>query len=1282
MSIIQIAKIQHRTGNLTDLPQLSEGEFGFATDTRQLFIGNDQLLYPPTSTTSQTEVLTEHSVIRFSQVDGNGKDIFIDPNIPIESGQIISFNSTLDKWTIAGGTSTNTINLGDITNVKMLGGAGGYTVETDGTGNLSWGHKGYAVSSIANISNASPATVTTTSPHFFMNSVPLTITDIVGVVSPANATGTITSITTSDLIAGTGTSFDTTYVGKTLFNSANAVIGVVKTVITTTSLQLKNIASIAVTAGAFKTGNSPLNGITAYANVQNENQFTIYSDSTLTTPISTTAYTVGYQSAGRVIGNVLPNSTGTAASGTNYAVQFAFNGVLANSAQLTYSGTGLLSAPRFAGNGSALTSITGSNIVGTVANAAFSTNSNLAAFAGNVVNASQANITTVGNLTNLRVIGNAVIGNAISITTRGTTIDAGLQVTGITANKSSEVIGRFSNDTGEAKLWLGKSRGTVGTYTAVQAGDGLGSIVFAGADSTKAVDGAAIVSHSVTNAATNNVAANLSFWTNNNNSSLVQRMNIDQTGNIQMFGNLSVAGTIAGSIQLAQNVTASSQPNISSVGILTSLNVSGTSLLDDITFTGNLIGANIVSSTTITSPTFIAGTNAVSNGNVTFRSVAGNSFSIVNDGVLKILTAGNDISISNNGDVIGNSFSGLHSGNASGLFNIVAANIVGNVPFSTNSATAVVVTASNQPNITSVGVLTNLNVVGEIISGTNSIANTFIIRSGVDNVANIKFATGITTFNGIGNSIALGTDNTNRLVVDESGVITVPGTVNSTSKTTGTVVVGGGIGVGGNVVANAFYGLGSGLTSITGANVVGHVPLAGVANSAINAGTVTSNAQPNITSVGTLVSANVVGVVNAGSYTSNAAGYVIKNSSNVMIGETYFNGGDYKIEAIGANVGLGLATNGGVRLDISANGVSQFNNAVKVVDNTVSTNTTSGAVTISGGLGVVGNVYAGNVSGVNGSFTSISGNLVGNVSGTASFANQLTNNISINGVPFNGTSSITIPDGRYKIQSGRNEVLTFTGGGDNFNYNYFDLFPPLGYTMNHLAGFTASAAIVHYNGVVDWNDSTYCTYTRLNDRIRVWVFNTEQRHYGSANWLAIWSPVELVIDNNNNTLYTTEPYTAGPSGLAELGANFNGSVLRSESYYGDGFASIYFNRNGTLSTNVTGATIQNTVSGKVWSAVQNPTFGDSYWINVNTTSATGGGQGVVLNKPTGWARLNTNVGIHLTNGITASDTNLYGGNPASVHVFNVQIAKNVINVGGVLTGVNIVVDGSVTLNVR
>ena len=39
MAIVQISKIQQRSGNLVDLPQLDEAELGFASDAKRLFVG-------------------------------------------------------------------------------------------------------------------------------------------------------------------------------------------------------------------------------------------------------------------------------------------------------------------------------------------------------------------------------------------------------------------------------------------------------------------------------------------------------------------------------------------------------------------------------------------------------------------------------------------------------------------------------------------------------------------------------------------------------------------------------------------------------------------------------------------------------------------------------------------------------------------------------------------------------------------------------------------------------------------------------------------------------------------------------------------------------------------------------------------------------------------------------------------------------------------------------------------------------------------------------------------
>lgn len=72
------------------------------------------------------------------------------------------------------------------------------------------------------------------------------------------------------------------------------------------------------------------------------------------------------------------------------------------------------------------------------------------------------------------------------------------------------------------------------------------------------------------------------------------------------------------------------------------------------------------------------------------------------------------------------------------------------------------------------------------------------------------------------------------------------------------------------------------------------------------------------------------------------------------------------------------------------------------------------------------------------------------------------------------------------------------------DYNYFDVFPPSGKTMANLVAFIASIHVIHFTGVVDWNDSLRCTWTYYSDRIRVYVQNTEQRSNPGATWLAIW----------------------------------------------------------------------------------------------------------------------------------------------------------------------------------
>lgn len=91
---------------------------------------------------------------------------------------------------------------------------------------------------------------------------------------------------------------------------------------------------------------------------------------------------------------------------------------------------------------------------------------------------------------------------------------------------------------------------------------------------------------------------------------------------------------------------------------------------------------------------------------------------------------------------------------------------------------------------------------------------------------------------------------------------------------------------------------------------------------------------------------------------------------------------------------------------------------------------------------------------------------------------------------------------------GTNMAIGFSNSVGNFSdsSNYFDVFPPTGKTMAKLIAFIPSIAYIAFAGDVNGDDSMRCYGTKLSDRIRVYVQNTEQRATPSANWLAIWGP--------------------------------------------------------------------------------------------------------------------------------------------------------------------------------
>ena len=174
-----------------------------------------------------------------------------------------------------------------------------------------------------------------------------------------------------------------------------------------------------------------------------------------------------------------------------------------------------------------------------------------------------------------------------------------------------------------------------------------------------------------------------------------------------------------------------------------------------------------------------------------------------------------------------------------------------------------------------------INIAANAVISNAVISNTVLSTTGNVNAGNI-IATGIISVTGnvtsnyfIGNGSQL------------TGIATSYGNANvatflaafgsNTVSTTGTVyagnVTGGNISATGNVTGNYHIGNGATLSSITGANVTGTVAnatyatSAGTATSAATTGTVTGNAQANITSVGTLTSLNSGTISSSGNVT-------------------------------------------------------------------------------------------------------------------------------------------------------------------------------------------------------------------------------------------------------------------------------------------------------------------------------------------------------------------------------------------------------------------------------
>jgi hypothetical protein len=304
----------------------------------------------------------------------------------------------------------------------------------------------------------------------------------------------------------------------------------------------------------------------------------------------------------------------------------------------------------------------------------------------------------------------------------------------------------------------------------------------------------------------------------------------------------------------------------------------------------------------------------------------------------------------------------------------------------TSATTAGTVTTAAQGNITSVGTLTSLSVSGNIIAGNLDAINLVVNNISSDDSTLVSVQDGLQVYGNIvadnlGNIASINLDGNVSNVLSGTGTW-IPagagGAITGTSVSVSGNVTAGNVGATGiaGTLSTAAQGNITSVGTLTALAVTGNVTAGNVSattftgaltGAATTAGTVTTAAQSNITSVGTLSSVIVTGNVTGGnlltagvvSATGNVTGnYFIGNGSQL----TGIAGGSYG----NANVAANLAAFGSNPISTTGN-ITAGNVSATGIAGTLSTaaQTSITSVGTLTALAVTGNIIAGNLAAIN-----------------------------------------------------------------------------------------------------------------------------------------------------------------------------------------------------------------------------------------------------------------------------------------------------------------------------
>ena len=352
--------------------------------------------------------------------------------------------------------------------------------------------------------------------------------------------------------------------------------------------------------------------------------------------------------------------------------------------------------------------------------------------------------------------------------------------------------------------------------------------------------------------------------------------------NVQVQISRAAIGTVsnvptANFANYAGNVTIANQPNITSLGTLSNLSVSGNSTVNNLTVTGNLSAGNLIAN------------------NANFANFAG----------------------------IANSANSVTLANVSGAGNIAGINLDGNVAnlLTGNGTFVAIPTVSANANFANFAG-TAFNVSGSNVSGEVANAN-FAANAGNANIANTANSVAVANVSGIGNIATVNLDGNASNILYGNGAFSAAPSVSNVANANYANFAGTAFNVSGsNVsgeVANAAYAnaantanlatFATTANAVAGANVSGEVANANFASYANIASSANSVALANVVGIGNIANINLDG-----------------SSSNVLFGNGVFAPESTSIANANYANFAGTLINGNSNISFTAaNGSIQFN---------------------------------------------------------------------------------------------------------------------------------------------------------------------------------------------------------------------------------------------------------------------------------------------------------------------------------------------------------------------